>query len=276
MTEKNKLICPLVRIDKNENVASASTATAVKGTHVNETTNQGRIPEYSLYPTESKCFYNPYQVSVPIPVPATVTERAALAEIEAMREARRTAESQRRNALNLDKKARELSMTYEARENADAERALTEVKISLKDDKIKMSIIGTNGFVRRSRLLIEESFVSARKFIADYPVRTEIMFVTFKNKGNFVNLLYDAMAVKEGRQELLSVVTGVGLHMTTSRRHRGEIEEGLFRLLEDEAEQIHIPYDLGYFQDNQGGWHLAKPGTVTIRKLLQKVGDCRE
>lgn len=204
-------------------------------------------------------------------VPERVQDEIILAEIERSKEKMKTEQQFQRSSLELQKKEASLMMSYEIKENAEAEHSLSEVKVVLEDEKIFIKIIGTDGRVRRRKRLIEENFVSVKKIVSTFPANTGIVAVTFRKQGKLINFFYDLKRVEERKEDILDIIKKTSLTLNLSRRLTGEVREQLPKLFAEVAETVFVPYDYGYYKDKDGMWQLCKPGEATMQILMDKV-----
>ncbi|MGN0711703.1 MAG: hypothetical protein ACI4LO_08070 [Anaerovoracaceae bacterium] len=205
-------------------------------------------------------------------IPDRVQEEMMLANVEATKEKAKTDGVRERANIELHKKEVALEMSYEMRENAEAEHLMTNIKVELEDDTIFVKIIGTNGRVRRKVKLIDGTFISAQKIIAINPKGVGVMIISFRINGHHIKCYYSISNINEKKEKILDVLKDTALEVNSSRRLEADINEKLPKVFEDASTTIILPYDVGYYIDCNGNWQLCKPGEATLRKVEERLG----
>lgn len=209
-------------------------------------------------------------------LPLTYKDASALqkeyytAGIRKATEQMETEEFLKRQAAAVAYKSQLTQMKQFIRDEAEDQNEMKSLRVYESFGKIKMDIIRPDGRVSRPKILIDEEFVEAKKFVA-IDEDDELMILSFLKKGHTVKVMYNSKLVGRDYANLLALLKAHGLHVNVSRRLKTEIEESLYFFFEEIADVEKVPLTFGYHQESDGKWHLAKPGVVTVRSL--KRGD---
>ena len=158
----------------------------------------------------------------------------------------------------------------EIKAKADADKQLTFSDIYESKEERLIYVLNKPDCCRLSgRELLNARGYKSFIYFSNYPKMQRLLIISWDYDEHIIGFNYGVDGVKVN--DFLRKPNSHGLHLLVSGRAQKEAASTLLSYSVENAKNIELPFDFGWWKDIYEGWHFAKDNAMTMKGVKKEI-----